>query len=187
MIALLDGMPLVRLPAGRSITFDKHWITTSISSAAEHAGYHKWWLADHIAESVSVYLHRDFMANCVDIPNLQDAVLGVLDSLGFQDVAGHFHLPDPPLRLSLTELVREAGDGYELAFFGLLETRLRDAAKSDCVRLEIRDLSACLRLLGSGRRHSRIGLRGEIVEFIRQFGSLAGMGRGSEPLEIRLS
>ena len=79
MIALRDGMPLVALPDGRSTCFDKRWITASIRSAAEHAGYDRWWLAEHIAESVSVYLHRDFAANSVEIPNLQDAVLTVLE------------------------------------------------------------------------------------------------------------
>ena len=186
MIALRDGMPLVDLPDGRSTCFDKRWITASIRSAAEHAGYDRWWLAEHIAESVSVYLHRDFMANSVDLPNLQDAVLNVLESLGFQDVAGHYRLPDPPVQLSLTELVREAGGGYELAFFGLLGDRLQRVAGSHAARLEIRDLSDCLRLMGTRRKKAQ-GLREEIVGFIRQHGQSVGATRQGEPLEIQLS
>jgi len=186
MIALRDGMPLVALPDGRSACFDKRWITASIRSAAEQAGYDRWWLAEHIAESVSVYLHRDFTANSVEIPNLQDAVLTVLESLGFQDVAVRYRLPDPPVQLSLTELVREAGDGYELAFFGILGDRLRRVAGSHAARLEIRDLSDCLRLMGTRRKKAR-GLREEIVGFIRQHGQSVGTARSGEPLEIQLS
>lgn len=188
MIALLDGMPLVKLPDGRSIRFDKQWITASLCAAAERAGHHRWWLAEHIAESVSVYLRRDFEANAVAVPNLQEAVLEVLESLGFGDVAVHFRLPDPPEHLSLEELVREAGEGYELAFFGLLEDRLRKVAGSHAALLEIHDLPVCLRMLAKRRRRGlREGLRGEIVEFIRQFGRLAGDHRGGERLEIRLT
>lgn len=187
MISLLDGMPLVRLRDGRNTAFDKRWITAAIRAAAEHAGYHRWHLAEEIAESVSSYLRRDFTANFVEIPNISEAILGVLASLGFRDVADFFHLPDPPVRLSLDELAREAGDGYELAFFGLLESRLRNIAESDAVRLEIRDLSPCLRLLSTKRRKQRDGLRGEIIEFIRRFGCMAGSHRGAEPLEIRVS
>jgi len=186
MIALRDGMPLVALPDGRSTTYDKAWITASLRTAAEHAGYHRWWLAEHIAESVSVYLKRDFGGNCVDLVKLQEAVLEVLGSLGFQDVAGHFKLPDPPVRLSLADLVREAGDGYELAFFGLLGQRLRRVTDSHAARLEIRDLADCLRLLGQRRRRAQ-GLREEIVGFIRQHGNAAGHVRHGEPLEIQLS
>ena len=186
MIALRDGMPLVALPDGRSTTFDKRWITSSIRAAAEHAGYSRWWLAEHIAESVSVYLKRDFDANQVEIPNLQSAVLSVLNSLGFNDVAEYFRLPDPPVRLSLTELARQAGEGYELAFFGLLGNRLQDAAGSHAARLEIHDLSGCVRLLGNRRNRARV-LREEIVGFIRQHGQAAVTNRTGEPLEIQLS
>ena len=187
MIALRDGTPLVILPDGRNTSFDKRWITTSLQKAAEHVGHHRWWLAEHIAESVSVYLKRDYDENAVPVNSLHAAVLEVLESLGFQDVAEHFRLPDPPLSFSLAELVREAGDGYELAFFGLLGNRLQSVAVSHTTRLEIRDLSTCLRLLGrKSRRPKRGGLCEEIVTFIRQHGQAAGSSRQGEPLEIEL-
>ena len=53
--------------------------------------------------TVSIYLKRDFVANSVEIPNLQSAVLSVLESLGFNDVAEHFRLPD---QLTLPLLAR---------------------------------------------------------------------------------
>jgi len=186
MIAFLDGLPLVTLPDGRNTLFDKRWITASILSAAEEAGHHHWWLAEHIAESVSVYLRRDFEANNVAIPSLSEAVLHVLESLGFHDVAEKFHLPDPPVSLSLTDLAREAGDGYELAFFGLLGERLQRAANSRSTRVDIHDLSGCVRLMGK-RRRSVQNLRAEIVGFIRQHGQAAGESRLGETLEIQLS
>jgi hypothetical protein len=186
MIALLDGMPLVALPDGRITSFDKRWITISIRNAAENAGYHRWWLAEHIAESVSVYLHRDFEENSVGIKKLQEAVLEVLQSLGFEDVAGHFRLPDPPVSISLRELVHEAGDNYELAFFGLLGERLSCLADSHSEFIEIRDLSECLRLL-EGRRKKTQGLREEIVTFIRKHGEHSGSSRHGAPLQIQLS
>lgn len=186
MIALRDGLPLVALPDGRSTSFDKYWITTSLRTAADQAGYHRWWLAEHIAESVLVYLHRDFDENRVEISKLQEAVLEVLESLGFQDVAGHFRLPDPPVRLSLREIAREAGNGYELAFFCLLADKLQCVAGSRALRLEIHDLSDCLRLMGSRRKNAN-GLREEIVGFIRKHGEAAGISRLGEPLEIQLS
>lgn len=191
MIALLDGMPLIALPDGRNASFDKRWITASLLQAAERAGYERWWLSEHITESLSVYLQRDSEENCVDVESLQAAVLDILETLGFPDVAEYFRLPDPPLNLSLADLVREAGDGYELAFFGLLGNRLQSVADSHVARLEIRDLSDCLRLLGRKKgRHSRplrIGLRNEIVTFIRQHGVSVGTFRQGEPLEIQLS
>ncbi len=188
MIALRDGTPLILLPDGRHTSFDKRWITASLQQAAEQAGHHRWWLAEHIAESVAVYLKRDYEENSVPVINLEAAVLDILESLGFPEVAGHFKLPDPPVSLSLAELVREAGEGYELAFFGILGNRLQSVAGSHVARVEIRDLSTCLRLLGrKARRTKREGLREEIVLFIREQGKAAGSTRQGAPLEIALS
>ena len=113
-------------------------------------------------------------------------MLEVLQSLGFEDVAGHYRLPDPPVRLSLRELAREAGDNYELAFFGLLGERLRGLAISPAEYIEIRDLTECLRLL-EGRRKRAQGLREEIVAFIRKQGEYSGESRQGAPLQIQLS
>jgi hypothetical protein len=188
MIALRDGMPLIALPDGRTASFDKRWITASLQNAAEHAGYGRWWLAAHIAESVTVYLKRDFDENAVSVTGLESAVIDVLETLGFSDVADHFKLPDPPLTLSLTDLVREAGEGYELAFFHLLGRRIQKVAGSQVGRLEIRDLSDCLSLLERrSKRLRRRGLREEIVTFIRQQGQALSARRQREPLEIQLS
>jgi hypothetical protein len=186
MIALRDGMPLVVLPDGRNALFEKRWIIASIMAAADRAGYDRWWLAEHIAESVAIYLYRDYSSHCVEIPNLQDAVVNVLESLGFADVAACFELSDPPVSLSLTELAREAGEGYELAFFGLLGERLQRAANSKATRLEIHDLTGCVRLIGK-RRGNIQTLREEIVGFIRQHGQAVGSVRQGECLEIQLS
>jgi hypothetical protein len=188
MIALRDGTPLIALPDGRNAFFEKCWIATSLRHAAEHVGYEHWWLAEHIAESVSVYLKRDCEETSVPVVNLQEAVLEVLESLGFHDVAEHFRLPNPPLHLSLADLVREAGEGYELAFFGLLGSRLQSITISHVARLEISDLSDCLRLLGRKKCcHKGENLREEIVTFIRQQGEALSTSHQGQRLEIQLS
>jgi hypothetical protein len=186
MIALLDGMPMVQLPDGRSVLYDKTWIIAALRSSAERCGQRNWWLAEHIAESVTLYLKRDFESNAVGIPNLRAAVNEVLGTLGFPEIAEAFHLPEPPVHLSLTDLAREAGEGYELAFFGLLGDRLQRVTGSHAARLEIHDLSGCVRLMGK-RRKSVQTLREEIVGFIRQYGVASGQSRQGEPLEIQLS
>ena len=186
MIALLDGLPMVQLPDGRSVLYDKKWIISSLRNAAERVGLRNWWLSEHIAESVTLYLRRDFESNSVGIPSLESAVHEVLGTLGFPEIAGEFHLPEPPIHLSLAEIAREAGDGYELAFFGLLGDRLQRVAGSHTARLEIHDLSGCVRLMGKRRRSLQI-LREEIVGFIRQYGASSGQSRPGKPLEIQLS
>ena len=186
MIALIDGIPIVSLPDGSNCLFDKRWITDSIQLAAERAGHGRWWLAGHIAESVALYLHEDFEGSAVELHELGEAVVRVLSTLGFSDIAGTFELTDPPAVLSLAELARQAGTCYELAFFGLLGDRMRRVAGSRAARLEIRDLSGCVRMIGKRRGNVR-GLREEIVGFIRELGEVAGKNRSGMTLEIQLS
>ena len=67
-----------------------------------------------------------------------------------------------------------------------LGDRLQRVTGSHAARLEIHDLTGCVRLMGK-RRKSVQTLREEIVGFIRQYGAASGKSRQGEPLEIQLS
>lgn len=94
----------------------------------------------------------------------------VLQVIGYADVAGHFHAQPPPARISLEELARDAGHGYELVFFDLLRTRLREALEAKPERLEICDAHNGVKMLRSAKNWRRdcTGLLDEIVGFVRE-------------------
>jgi hypothetical protein len=94
----------------------------------------------------------------------------VLQVIGYADVADHFEPLPPPIRLSLADLAREAGAGYELLFFRLLQAELRAIADSPSVRVELFDLNPCVKMLRSAKNWRRdcTGLRTEIVRFVRE-------------------
>ena len=56
MIALLDDLPLVRLADGTTAPFEHDWLLRALSTAARKAGYPQWWLAEHVAASVTEFL-----------------------------------------------------------------------------------------------------------------------------------
>ena len=149
--------------------FERNWLVGSLARAAENAGYKKWWLAPHVTESVTNYLEKDFGESVVTINRLEKAVQSVLQVIGYADVAGHFHVAPPPVRISLAEVARDAGHGYELAFFDLLRTRIREAVDDRTERLEICDAHRGVKLLRSAKNWRRdcSGLLDEIVTFVR--------------------
>ena len=102
MIGFHDNMPLVRFPDGQILPFQRAWLVGSLSRAAELAGYKKWWLAQHVTESVTNYLEQDFDDSVVTIKRLEQAVQSVLQVIGYGDVAGHFRASPPPARTSFT-------------------------------------------------------------------------------------
>jgi len=186
MIALRDNLPLVRFHDGRVMNFERDWLSAALVRAAQTAGYSKWWLADHVTESVTSYLQQDFDENVVTICRLEKAVQSVLQVIGYADVARFFRTMPPPVRISLVEIARAAGHGYELVFFELLRTRLREAIASPALQVELSDLHRSVKMLRSAKNWSRdcSGLLGEIVSFVR---CELDMSERSEELNLQLS
>ena len=151
------------------MNFEKRWLAESLIKAAKHAGYAKWWLADHVVESVSSYLENEFDENVVTSVRLEKAVRSVLQVIGYADVATCFRSAPPPARLSLAEVAREAGNGYELIFFELLRAKLREMLSVPVEKVQFVELRGCVKILRSAKYWGRDcnGLSQEIVEFIR--------------------
>jgi hypothetical protein len=170
VISLPDNLPLVRFSDGQIIPFERGWLAGTLARAAERAGYKKWWLAPHVTESVTNYLEQDFEESVVTVNRLEKAVQSVLQVIGYSDVAGYFCALPPPVRISLAELARDAGCGYELAFFDLLQARLREALSTKVERVEICDAHCGIKLLRSAKNWRRdcSRLLDEVVNFVRK-------------------
>lgn len=167
MIALLDSLPLLRQDDNECSPVRKDWLRFCLCRAAEKAGYASWWLADHVASSVICYLATEYDSNVVTPAQIGDIIRSVLQAIGYAEVALCFELLNPPFEISLTELAKEAGPGYELAFFQLLKKRMEPALSEQTV--EIHGLRSCVRHLQSVKTWSRTcsQLRNEIVRFVR--------------------
>lgn len=186
MIALADNLPLVRLPDRRAVRYDRAWLERAVAEAADRAGYARWWLAPHVAESVTCYLERDFEDNIIASQCLRTLVASVLQVIGYPDVARGFRLPEPPLRISLAALAESAGSGFELAFFRELDRALGEALAGRSPRVELCDLADCVKRLRRARswRKDCAQLRSEIVAHVR---GQATRLRRRRPLELELS
>ena len=186
MIALKDDLPLVEFDGGQLVAFQPDWLIRSLRRAAQKAGYPQWWLAEHVAESVTTYLLDGFEATSLSVSRLSAEVQNVLQVIGYAEVAAQFVPEAPPAQLSLNEVAREAGSGYELAFFEILARRLQELLTPKTSRLELRDLERCVKLLRSRKVWSRDcdSLRAEIVSFVRD---QAGAASGKRTFMLSLS
>ncbi len=170
MIALPDDLPLVEIDDGRLVAFQREWLVRSLLQAAQKAGYPEWWLAEHVAESVTTYLSLRFSENVVAIPRLAKAVQSVLQVIGYAEVATHFAPGPPPIRISLAELARLAGSGYELAFFDMLGRTIHETLAVNATVFDLFGLERCVKQLRAKKVWSRDcdTLRAEIVAFVRE-------------------
>ena len=170
MISFKDNLPVIQLPTGQVIAFEREWLVRSLAQAAARAGYAKWWLAAHVAESVTTYLHEQEQLNVMPVEQLARAVQSVLQVIGYAEVAQHFVPAAPRVQVSLVELAKEAGTGYELAFFDMLGRRIQELCREKSSCFELLGLEPCVKLLRSRKSWSRDcdALRNEIVLFARE-------------------
>jgi hypothetical protein len=126
------------------------------------------------AGSVSNFLRYQFSGRVLTTPRLTDAVNSALQVIGYAEVARHFEPGPPPARISLLELAKKAGTGYELAFFELLSRGMQDLLASRTSYFELSDLEHCVKELRARKIWARDcqALREEIVNFLRD--QLAG-------------
>jgi hypothetical protein len=178
MIAFKDGLPLIQLHNGHSVNFDRAWLMRSLNNAAAKAGYQKWWLAEHVAQSVTEYLRAQREKNVLPVAELNSAVRSVLEVIGYPEVGQHFVSARPRVQLSLVELARDAGAGYELAFFDLLQRHIRRLVCEEGCDFELWGLDRCVKLLKARKVWARDceELQEHIIEFARQQAELLADG-----------
>jgi hypothetical protein len=117
---------------------------------------------------------------------LFDRIEKTLSNLGLDDVAGNIDKTPPPVRISLSELARRAGTGYELAFFGLLAEQLRSAASGGANRVECHGLRTCVKHLSASKKWSRRcdQLQSEITQFVDSTSNLVTRARPEISMRI---
>jgi hypothetical protein len=173
MIATRDSLPLIVLEDRRAIAFDYGWFTRALNVAAQRAGYPNWWLAPHIAGSVQTWLETLASRNTLPARLFIRAVREALKVIGYEKIGECFEASAPFARISLPELARDAGNGFELAFFDALHRRLDEVLHSGGSYCELHGLHQCVKLLRQQRTWSRdcAALLDEIVDFTRAHSS----------------
>jgi hypothetical protein len=179
MIAFRNDLPLVALPNGQAHAFDPEWLFVSLESAARRAGYPNWWLCEHVTESVTLHLKTQFTAASVSCADLETTVRSVLQCIGYSEVGNVFSFTPPTREISILQIARQAGSGYELAFFDLLARQIQDVVLNAPNHFILCGLEPAVKLLRSKKAWSRDceALRSEIVEFARDHVELAACGR----------
>jgi hypothetical protein len=169
VIALRDSLPLLRQGENEICSIRHDWLCSCLYRAAEKAGYSRWWLAEHVAATVVCYLSRTYEKNVITEKQLREIILAALQVIGYAEVALRLDAVAPPFELSLSQLAEEAGPGYELAFFQLLQDRIQPALSESASNISISGLQSCVRQLQSAKTWSRecSRLRSEIVNFLR--------------------
>src|SRR6058998_2087137 len=170
MVAFKEEFPYLRTESGQLFEFNRDWLHAAITRAADEAGYPRWWLTDHVTESIAFYLHLRNDESVVAFSQLSQTVRYVLKAIGYKEIVPHFAPSPPPISISLLDIAYEAGTGYELAFFDLLEKRINTLVETGVDNLQLCSLQPCVKHLRGVKTWTRAcdALRAEIVCFVRE-------------------
>src|SRR5207253_8926502 len=170
MVAFKEEFPYLRTDSGQLFEFNRDWLHAAITRAADEAGYPRWWLTDHVTESIAFYLHLRNDENVVAFNQLSQTVRYVLKAIGYKEIVPHFAPSPPPISISLLDIAQHDGAGYELAFFDLLEKRISALIATGADNLQLCSLQSCVKYLRGVKTWTRAcdALRQEIVCFVRE-------------------
>jgi hypothetical protein len=170
MVAFKEEFPYLRADSGQLFEFNRDWLHAAITRAADKAGYPSWWLTDHVTESIAFYLRLRNDESFVAFSQLSQTVRYVLKVIGYKEIIPYFSPAPPPISISLLDLAHEAGTGYELAFFDLLEKRILQLLETGTDSLHLCSLQTGVKYLRRTKVWSRAcdALREEIVCFVRE-------------------
>src|SRR5438477_12390920 len=170
MVAFKEEFPYLRTESGQLFEFNRDWLHAAITRAADKAGYPSWWLTDHVTESIAFYLRLRNDESVVAFSQLSQTVRYVLKAIGYKEIIPYFTPAPPPISISLVDIAQEAGTGYELAFFDLLEKRIHTLIETGVDNLQLCSLQACVKYLRRTKVWTRAcdARREEIVCFIRE-------------------
>ncbi len=179
MVAFKEEFPYLRCESGQLFEFTRDWLHAAITRAADQAGYPSWWLTDHVTESIAFYLRLRTDESVVAFSQLSQTVRYVLKVIGYKEIVPYFTPGPPPISISLLDLACEAGTGYELAFFDLLEKRIESLIGAGTDTLHLCSLPAAVKHLQGSKVWTRACdiLREEVVCFVRDKLCVSGEGQ----------
>lgn len=167
MIALPSSLPLIKISPDNLAACDADWLRRNLREAAARTEVPEWF-ADDVVSGVITFLRNHYEGSTITVDSLYERIRETLENLGLKDLAEELTPAAPPMRICLTDLARKAGDGYELAFFQLLEQRFLSATSNGVEHVYFYDLRKCVQHLTSVRKWTRRceNLQNEITGFL---------------------
>lgn len=130
MILKKAQAPRVRMPDGEVKSLAQCGLPQLLTQAAREEGYAHWWVAEDLLVGVRVYLIREHAGEVLESTDLERTLMTALRAIGHPEIARRINLTARRNLVCLETLAQEAGPGFELAFWQLLDAALDDVVNS---------------------------------------------------------
>ena len=185
MICIVGNRPVLQVGRQQVTGYGTTWLRQTIIRGAEAAEREDFPFIDDLMEGIIHYLENKCPLRVLTIEELHSRVRRMLERIGCDAIAQTLPLLAPPVTLSLERAARQAGNGFELAFFNQIHDEIEDLRLHGVEELRFTDTRNCVKLLrGVTRWNSPCDrLHAEIITFL----TTHGQSTLPNPKEIRLS
>ncbi len=185
MICIVGNRPVIQIGRHQVTGYDTGWLRETILRGAQAAERDDFPFIDDLLGGILYYLETKCPLRVLTIEELHTRVRRMLERIGCNAIARTLPLLAPPVTLSLTRAAKEAGNGFELAFFNQINDEIQDLKMHGVEELYFTGTRDCVKLLrGVTRWTTRCEqLHEEIITFL----TTHGKSTLSNPREIRLT
>lgn len=184
MICIVGNRPVLQVGRQQVTGYGNAWLRQSIMRGAEAAEREDFPFIDDLMEGILHYLEHKCPLRVLTIEELHARVRRMLERIGCDAIAQTLPLLAPPVTISLEQAAREAGNGFELAFFNKIHDEIEDLRIHGVEELRFTDTRNCVKLLRGVNQwnHPCERLHDEIITFLKTHGH----STLPTPKEIRL-
>lgn len=147
MIALIGNRPIIQVGRHQVHDYDTHWLGDALQRAAQAAEREDFPFLDEIRCGVEEYLETKCSLELLSIDALYQRVRAMLEKIGCTQIAEKLEPVAPPVTISLEEAAREAGNGFELAFFSQLQKEIAHLGEAGAEEVRFTGLRESVQLL----------------------------------------
>ncbi len=124
MICIAGNMPVLQVGEHQISDYDTYWIRRAIENAALRANQPHFAFVDDVYDGIVYYLEHKCSLRLLQIEMLYTRIRHTLKRIGCEAIANAIEIECPPITISLERAATEAGHGYELAFYQILQTEM---------------------------------------------------------------
>jgi hypothetical protein len=129
MICIAGNMPVLQVGDHQISDYDTYWIRRAIKNAALRAGQPHFAFVDDVYDGIVFYLEHKCPLRLLAIESLYTRISHTLKRIGCEAIANALEIESPPITISLERAAIEAGNGYELAFYQILQSEMMSLKK----------------------------------------------------------
>lgn len=177
MISLIGTRPAIQVGRHQVIHYNTSWLGVALRRAASAAERHDFPFVDEIRLGIEQYLETKCPLDLLPLQELFERMRHMLNRIGCETIAEKLEPLAPPVTLSLVRFAHDAGNGFELAFFGRLREELAHLREAGAEEIRFTGLNdAALTLSGREKWDQRCD---QILLEIRNF--LGNLDREQRP------